>query len=92
MRTENPRGADIRSMIGTAREVCLRMNDARVIFCSVVSPRSDGADAFVVRPWGVEATATVRYDDVRRATSVTEMVWQRQRAISRAQLAGVFVD
>jgi hypothetical protein len=63
-----------------------------VIFCSVISPASADADSFVVRPWGVTAPTTIKYDEVWRVASVTEMAWQRQKAISRAQLAGVFAE
>jgi hypothetical protein len=40
----------------------------------------------------VATPTTIRYDDVHRAASVTEMDWQRQSAISSAQLAGAFVE
>lgn len=90
MAKENPRDADIRSVIGVAHEVRLRMHDSRVIFGSVVSSRNP--DSFVVRPWGVKTPTTIRYDDVRRVASVTEMVWQRQKAISQAQLEGIFEE
>ena len=92
MAKENPRDAHIRSVIGAAREVRLCLHDARVIFCSVISSSGSGADSFVVQPWGVVTQTTIKYDDVYRAASVTEMGWQRQKAISRAQLAGVFVE
>jgi hypothetical protein len=88
MQKENPHDAHIRSVIGVALEVRLCLHDSRVIFCSVIS--SSGADSFVVRPWGVGTPTTIKYDDVWRVTSVTEMVWQRQKEISRAQLAGIF--
>lgn len=68
------------------------MHDSRVIFCSVISPSGSSAESFVVLPWGVKTPTTIKYDDVWRAASVTEMVWQRQKAISRAQLAGIFVE
>jgi hypothetical protein len=92
MPKENPRDAQIRSVIGAAREVRLCLHDSRVIFCSVISSSGSGAESFVVQPWGVVTPTTIRYDDVYRAASVTEMGWQRQKAISRAQLAGVFVE
>ena len=92
MHKENTHDADIRSMIGAAQEVRLCLRDSRVIFCSVISSARTGARSFVVRPWGVEAPTTIKFDDVWRVTSVTEMVWQRQKAISRAQLDGIFAD
>jgi hypothetical protein len=92
MHKENTHDADIRSVIGAAQEVRLCLRDSRVIFCSVISSAGTGAQSFVVRPWGVEAPTTIKYDDVWRVTSVTEMVWQRQKAISRAQLDGIFAD
>ena len=92
MHKENPRDAHIRSVIGVAHEVRLCLHDSRVIFCRVVSSSGPAADSFVVLPWGVTTPTTIRYDDVWRAASVTEMVWQRQKAISRAQLAGIFAE
>jgi hypothetical protein len=89
---ENPREAHIRNVIGVAREVRLCLHDSRIIFCRVVSSFGPSADSFVILPWGVAAPTTIRYDDVLRAASVTEMVWQRQKAISRAQLAGIFAE
>ena len=91
MAKENPRDAHIRSVIGVAHEVRLCLHDSRVIFCRVVSA-SGPADSFIVLPWGVATPTTIRYDDVWRASSVTEMVWQRQKEISRAQLAGIFAE
>jgi hypothetical protein len=92
MHRENPRAAHNRSVIGAACEVRLSLYDSRVIFCSVVSASESGAETFVVRPWGLATPTTIKYEDVCRAASVTEMGWQRQKAISRAQLAGVFVE
>jgi hypothetical protein len=89
---QNPRDVDIRSVIGVAREVRLCLLDSRVIFCRVLSSSAPTADSFVVLPWGVKTPTTIRYDDVWRAASVTEMVWQRQKSISRAQLAGIFAE
>ena len=90
MHKENPRAADNRCVIGSAQEVRLDLYDSRVIFCSVVSAHEAGS--FVVRPWGISTPTTIKYEDVSRAASVTEMVWQRQKAICRAQLAGIFVE
>lgn len=90
MHKENAHDADIRSVIGAAQEVRLCLRDSRVIFCTIISPA--GAKSFIVRPWGVEAPTTIKYDDVWRVTAVTEMVWQRQKAISCAQLDGIFAD
>lgn len=92
MHKENPHEAHVRSVIGVAHEVRLCLHDSRVIFCSVISPSGAGAESFVVRPWGLRTATTIKYDDVSRVTSVTEMVWQRQKAISRAQLAGIFAE
>lgn len=92
MRTENPRDAHNRSVIGAACEVRLSLNDSRVIFCSVVSASEAGGESFVVRPWGIATPTTIKYEELSHAASVTEMVWLRQKAISRAQLAGVFVE
>jgi hypothetical protein len=92
MHKANPHDAHIRSVIGAAHEVRLNLRDSRVIFCSVISPSGAGAESFVVRPWGVRTPTTIKYDDVRRAASVTEMVWQRQKAISLAQLTGIFAE
>ena len=92
MHKDNPHEARIRSVIGTAHEVRIHLHDSRVIFCSVISSAGADAGSFVVRPWGVSAPTTIKYDDVWRAASVTEMVWQRQKAISRAQLAGIFSE
>ena len=92
MNKENPHEAHIRSVIGAAQEVRLCLHDSRVIFCSVISLSGSGGESFIVRPWGVTTPTTIKYDDVRRVSSVTEMVWQRQKEISRAQLAGVFVE
>jgi hypothetical protein len=89
---ENPRDAHIRSVIGVAHEVRLCLHDSRIIFGRMISPSAPSADSFVVLPWGVKTPTTIRYDDVWRAASVTEMVWQRQKAISRAQLAGIFAE
>ena len=89
---QDPRDADIRSVIGAACEVRLCLHDSRVIFCTVVSSWAPSTDSFVVLPWGVKAPTTIRYDDVWRAASVTEMGWQRQQSISRAQLAGIFAE
>jgi hypothetical protein len=92
MQKENPHDVYIRSVIGVAHEVRLRMHDSRVIFCSVISATAANAESFVVRPWGLKTPTTLKYDDVWRAASVTEMVWQRQKAISLAQLAGIFAE
>jgi len=89
---ENPRDVHIRSVIGVAHEVRLCLHDARVIFCRVVSATGPDTDSFIVLPWGVTTPTTIRYGDVWRAASVTEMVWQRQKAISAAQLAGIFAE
>lgn len=92
MHEENQHDGHTRSVIGVAHEVRLRMRDSRVIFCSVISSYGSCSESFVIRPWGVKTLTTINYDDVRRAASVTEMVWERQKAISRAQLAGIFSE
>lgn len=92
MHTESSHDAHIRSVIGVAHEVRLRLYDSRVIFCRVISSSGSGAESFVVLPWGVTTPTTIKYDEVWRVASVTEMVWQRQKAISRAQLAGIFTE
>lgn len=92
MQRENPRDAHVRSVIGVAHEVRLCLHDARVIFCSVLSSSGAGPGSFIVRPWGVTVSTTIKYDDVYSASCVTQMVWQRQKAISRAQLAGIFAE
>jgi hypothetical protein len=34
----------------------------------------------------------IRFDDVIRAAVVRQMVWQKQRVIAAAQMAGVFTE
>jgi len=79
----------IRTVVGVAHEIRIELQDANVIFGSVARPRLNVGD-FVIRPWGWKLPMTIRFDDVLRAAPVKGMVWQRQRAIAMAQMAGIF--
>jgi len=101
MSKDNPHDEQIRSVIAVAHQVRLRLHDSQVIFGSVIPSRDDdaetpsaggNAESFAFRPWGVSTPTTIKYDDVWRAAPVTEMVWERQKAISMAQFAGIFAE
>jgi hypothetical protein len=93
---KNPRAdgreAAIRNVVGFAHEVRIHFHDTRVLFASVLCPASPDSLSFVVRPWGLKAETTVRFEEVSRAAPVKQMGWQKQRTISAAQAAGVFEE
>ena len=83
MRTER----DLKNVLTLSREVRIRMNDASVIYASVVGEQT--AEAFMVRPWGISTTVMIRFEEVSSARPVSKMGWQEQRAIVAAQAAAV---
>jgi hypothetical protein len=80
----------IRSVVDFAREVRIHMNDARVIFGSVMSPAGHAVTFFRIRPWGVADSMAIEFDDVAFASPVKQMGWDRHRAIAAEQRAGSF--
>jgi len=80
----------IRNVLNFAHEVRVFMRDSQVIVGSMIVHEGAATGDFQIRPWGVRSPMTVRFDDVSHATPVRRMVWERQRRISVAQVAGVF--
>jgi len=80
----------IRALVGVAHEIRIELQDERVIFASPVTGRGGDVCAFVIRPWGWKLPMTIRFADVLRVSPVKGMIWERQRAISTAQMSGVF--
>jgi hypothetical protein len=80
----------IRALVGVAHEVKIELQDARIIFATPVAGHRGDVCAFVIRPWGWKSPMTIRFVDVLRVTPVRGMIWERQRAISAAQMSGVF--
>ena len=74
--------ASMKNVVTFAREVRIRLRDARIIFASIVSAQED---AFVVRPWGVPWTLTLRYAETSLVVPVRHMGWQAQQAICKSQ-------
>ncbi|HEX9294326.1 MAG TPA: hypothetical protein VF881_00770 [Polyangiaceae bacterium] len=80
----------IRSVVDFAREVRIHLNDAQVIFGSVICGRDGETRSFRIRPWGLADAMAIQFDDVSLASPVKQMGWDRHRAIAAAQQAGVF--
>jgi hypothetical protein len=86
----NPHEDAVRAVVDTAHEVRVELYDSRVIFGSVIATSEANPHVFVIRPWGRKLPMTIPLVDVLRAIPVTGMIWERQRSISMAQMAGTF--
>jgi hypothetical protein len=84
--------AAVRTLVGIAHEVRVRLHNTQVIFGSMVPIPAVDADAFSIRPWGRGSTMRIRFDDVSQAAPVRHMDWQKQRTIAAAQVAGIFTE
>ena len=86
----DPHEVVVRSVVDSAREVRIHLNDARVVFGSIKQAAEPCVGSFRILPWGVKQPIEVRFADVTLATPVKQMGWEQHRAIATAQQAGVF--